>query len=44
MFGTGLIVDDIKQINAFSLSNHLRTLICSLLQSYLEEGKNFSTT
>ena len=41
MFGTGLIVDDIKQMQCFlSTPNHLRTLICSLPSELpLEEGK-----
>ncbi|MBI2519336.1 MAG: hypothetical protein HYV97_02920 [Bdellovibrio sp.] len=41
MFGTGLIVEDIKKMQCFlSGPNHLRTLICSLPSELpLEEGK-----
>jgi anion-transporting ArsA/GET3 family ATPase len=41
MFGSGLIVDDIKKMQSFlSQPNHLRTVICSLPSELpLEEGK-----
>ncbi|OFZ16779.1 MAG: hypothetical protein A2X86_17460 [Bdellovibrionales bacterium GWA2_49_15] len=41
MFGSGLIVDDIKRMQCFlSGSNHLRTIICALPSELpLEEGK-----